>query len=96
MMTEAKTRPIYDNLRELAASRQIRVIEVSEISGKNGMHFHSQGQDWIAINSNLPINEKIRSLGFLLEDAQTREGQASEGSAQVVSLQCPIIDLGIM
>jgi hypothetical protein len=96
MMTEAKNRPIYENLMEIAASRQIRVVEVAETSGKDGMRFHLEGQDWIAINSDLSINEKIRSLGFLLEDAQTGQGQASEGSNRVVTLQCPVTDLGIM
>ena len=96
MMGEARNQPDYEKLMELAATRQIRVIEASETNGKDGMRFRSQGQDWIAINSDLSMNEKIRSLGFLLENAESNEGQESEGSTRVVTLQCPITDLGVM
>lgn len=31
------------------------------------MRFTRDGRDWIAVDRDLPVNEKIRALGFLLE-----------------------------
>jgi len=70
----------YTNLRDLARSRYINVIETSSLDGRSGMRFHDAGRDTIAINSEEPMSEKIRALGFLLEN------YAGEG---IASLRCP-------
>lgn len=70
----------YTNLRDLARSRYIKVIEAKGLDGRSGMRFRDMGEDTIAIGSELPMTEKVRTLGFLLEN------EAGEG---IASLRCP-------
>jgi len=70
----------YTNLKDLARSRYIKVIETSSLKGRSGMRFRSSGNDTIAVNAQMPMSEKIRALGFLLEN---------HGGEGVASLRCP-------
>jgi len=57
----------YQSLRELAESRGIRFVEAQGLDMRKGVRFNKNGDDWIAVDSDLPEKEKIRALGFLLE-----------------------------
>jgi hypothetical protein len=58
----------YTTLRDLARSRNIRYVEARGLDLRKGVRFTKDGQDWIAVDSDLPVNEKIRALGFLLKN----------------------------
>ncbi len=57
----------YTALRDLARSRNIKYVEARGLDTRRGVRFTKDGYDWIAVDSDLPVNEKIRALGFLLE-----------------------------
>lgn len=57
----------YTTLRDLARSRNIKYVEARGLDTRRGVRFTKDGLDWIAVDSDLPVNEKIRALGFLLE-----------------------------
>ncbi|MCE5244557.1 MAG: hypothetical protein ABFD98_06355 [Syntrophobacteraceae bacterium] len=58
----------YEGLIELAKSREITVVEMEDLEGKCGIRFEKNGKKWIAIAAGQPVSEKIRALGFLLEN----------------------------
>jgi len=58
----------YPTLRDLARSRNIRYVEARGLDTRKGVRFSKDGSDWIAVDSDLPVNEKIRTLGYLLEN----------------------------
>ena len=62
-----RSRLDYTTLRDLARSRNITYVEARGLDLRKGVRFTKDGRDWIAVDSDLPVNEKIRALGFLLE-----------------------------
>lgn len=58
----------YAGLCELARSRKIRYVEARGLDTRKGVRFWKDGSDWIAVDSELPASEKIRTLGYLLEN----------------------------
>jgi hypothetical protein len=58
----------YPTLCDLARSRNIRYVEARGLDLRKGVRFSKDGTDWIAVDSSLPVSEKIRALGFLLEN----------------------------
>jgi hypothetical protein len=57
----------YEGLLELAKSSRVKVIEAQGLGQRSGISFNKAGSEWIAIDSSLPLGEKSRVLGFLLE-----------------------------
>ncbi len=57
----------YRTLLDLARSLNVKVVEARGLDTRRGVRFHHDGMEWIALDSDLPVNEKIRTLGFLLE-----------------------------
>jgi hypothetical protein len=57
----------YPTLIDLARSQNIKYVEAHGLDTRRGVRFHKNGSDWIAVDSDLHVNEKIRTLGFLLE-----------------------------
>jgi len=58
----------YTALCDLARSRNIRYVETRGLDTRKGVRFSKDGSDWIAVDSDLPVKEKIRTLGYLLEN----------------------------
>ena len=58
----------YTKLRDLARSRNIMYVEARGLDLRKGVRFTKDGREWIAVDSELPENEKIRALGYLLEN----------------------------
>ncbi len=58
----------YTTLRDLARSRNIKYVEAKGLDTRKGVRFTKDGSEWIAVDSDLPVNEKIRTLGYLLEN----------------------------
>ncbi len=58
----------YQGLCDLAKSRNIKFVEAKGLDLRKGIRFHKDGSEWIAVDIDLPENEKIRTLGFLLEN----------------------------
>ena len=58
----------YQALCDLARSRNIRYVEARGLDTRKGVRFSKDGSDWIAVDSDLPVKEKIRTLGYLLEN----------------------------
>jgi hypothetical protein len=56
----------YTTLLDLARTANFKVVEARGLDTRNGIRFHRNGLDWIAINSDLSIREKTRVLGFLM------------------------------
>ena len=87
----------YRTLIDLASSRNIKFVEASGLDTRRGIRFRRDGSDWIAVDSDLPVEEKIRTLGFLLENdtvtMATKVGIndfSSAGSMMpVLTLCCP-------
>jgi hypothetical protein len=57
----------YQALCDLAKSRNIKCVEARGLDLRKGVRFHKDESEWIAIDIDLPLNEKIRTLGYLLE-----------------------------
>lgn len=66
----------YTMLRDLARSRNITYVEARGLDLRKGVRFTKDGRDWIAVDSDLPVNEKIRALGFLLENEPAAVAEA--------------------
>ena len=66
----------YTTLRDLARSRNITYVEARGLDLRKGIRFAKDGRDWIAVDSDLPVNEKIRALGYLLENEPADIAQA--------------------
>jgi len=58
----------YSALCDLARSRNVRYVEARGLDTRKGVRFSKDGSDWIAVDSDLPVKEKIRTLGYLLEN----------------------------
>lgn len=58
----------YPTLCDLARSRNIRFVEAKGLDTRKGVRFTKDGSEWIAVDSDLPVKEKIRTLGYLLEN----------------------------
>ncbi len=65
---EKASRLDYTALRELVRSRNIKFVEARGLDTRKGVRFKKDGTDWIAIDTDLPVTEKIRALGYLLEN----------------------------
>ncbi len=86
----------YQSFCDLARSRNIKYVEARGLDTRKGIRFHKDGQDWIAVDSDLPVNEKIRTLGYLLENepetiaAQVgiRRGSETSSMTNVLTLCC--------
>ncbi len=66
----------YTTLRDLARSRNITYVEARGLDLRRGVRFSKDGRDWIAVDSDLPVGEKIRALGFLLENEPAAVAEA--------------------
>lgn len=66
----------YTTLQDLARARNVTCIEARGLDLRKGVRFSRDGHDWIAVDSDLPINEKIRTLGFLLENKPAAVAEA--------------------
>lgn len=87
----------YLTLCDLARSRGIRYVEADGLDMRKGMRFWKDGTDWIAVDSSLPVQEKVRALGYLLENEpasvasqvrMTSMLSSSDTMAPVLSLCC--------
>jgi hypothetical protein len=58
----------YQTLTDLARSRNIHCLEAHGLDMRKGVRFHKEGREWIAVDFDLPVSEKIRTVGFLLEN----------------------------
>lgn len=58
----------YVTLQDLARSLNIRYVEAHGLDMRRGIRFKKDGTDWIAVDSSLPVVEKIRTLGYLLNN----------------------------
>lgn len=58
----------YTTLQDLARSRNIKYVEAKGLDTRRGVRFTKDGSDWIAVDSDLSVKEKISALGFLLEN----------------------------
>ncbi len=77
---------------ELARSKNIRVIEAEGLGQKSGLRYQKNGVEWIVLNSSMSENEKMRAMGFLLEENPSFvELDTAKIARQLglISLQCP-------
>jgi len=77
---------------ELAGSKNIRVIEAEGLGEKSGLRYKKNGVEWIVLNSSMSENEKMRAMGFLLEEnPRFIELDTVKIARQLglISLQCP-------
>jgi len=58
----------YTTLRDLARSRNIMYIEARGLDTRRGIRFTKDRLEYIAVDEDLPVKEKIRTLGYLLEN----------------------------
>ncbi|MCU0572970.1 MAG: hypothetical protein MUC41_08260 [Syntrophobacteraceae bacterium] len=92
MMNETTNPMTLRELCELAGSRNIRVIEAEGLGEKSGLRYQKNGVEWIVLNSYMSENEKIRAMGFLMEEnPQFVELDTARIARQLglISLQCP-------
>lgn len=66
METSSLHRMDYRTLVDLARTHAIQVVEARGLDTRNGVRFFKNGREWIALNEDLPIEEKTRALGYLL------------------------------
>jgi hypothetical protein len=79
-------------LLELARSKCIRVIEAEGLGDKSGLRFQKRGVETIVLNSSMSDDEKIRAMGYLLEeDSSAVELDTGKIAEQLglISLRCP-------
>jgi hypothetical protein len=81
----------YQSLRELARSRNITYVEAQGLDTRKGIRFTKDGSDWIAVDSDLSVNEKIRALGYLLENEP--DTAAARVGFKVESSKTPVLTL---
>jgi hypothetical protein len=92
MVHETRNPVDLQGFLELARSKNIRVIEAEGLGEKSGLRFQKRGVETIVINSSMSDDEKIRAMGFLLEeDSSAVELDTGKVAAQLglISLQCP-------
>jgi hypothetical protein len=87
----------YPTLIDLARSQCIKFVEARGLDTRKGIRFRQGDSEWIAVDSDLPVSEKIRALGYLLENKPVSvaakagiRGDFSKGSsmAPVLTLCC--------
>lgn len=85
----------YPTLMDLARSRHIRCVEARGLDTRKGVRFRKDGGDWIAVDSDLPVGEKIRTLGFLLEHepAEMAAKVGVKGDFSAGSFRTPVLTL---
>jgi hypothetical protein len=85
----------YRTLMDLALSKNIRVLEAKGLDMRRGIRFRKDGRDWIAVDSDLPMNEKTRALGFLLKEDPRFTADAVEklGEFGAVGTMTPVLTL---
>ena len=92
MVNETRNPMNLQELFELAKSKNIRVIEAEGLGEKSGLRYQKKGVEWIVLNSSMSENEKIRAMGFLLEEnPEVIELDTAKIARQLglISLQCP-------
>ena len=92
MVHETKKPVDLQELLELARSKNIRVIEAEGLGDKSGLRFQKRGVETIVLNSSMSDNEKVRAMGYLLEeDSSAVELDTGKIAEQLglISLQCP-------
>jgi hypothetical protein len=92
MVNETRNPVDLQELLELARSKNIRVIEAEGLGDKSGLRYRKSGVEWIVLNSSISDSEKIRAMGYLLEeDSSTVEIDTAKIAEQLglISLQCP-------
>jgi hypothetical protein len=58
----------YPMLIDLARSQCIKFVEARGLDTRRGIRFRQGDSEWIAVDSELPVSEKIRTLGYLMEN----------------------------
>ena len=92
MVHETKKPVDLKEFLELARSKNIRVIEAEGLGDKSGLRFQKRGVETIVLNSSMSDNEKVRAMGYLLEeDSSAVELDTGKVAEQLglISLQCP-------
>lgn len=92
MINETRNPMNLQEFLELAGSKNIRVIEAEGLGEKSGLRYQKNGVEWIVLNSSMSENEKMRAMGFLLEEnPRFIELDTVKIARQLglISLQCP-------
>jgi hypothetical protein len=92
MVNETTNPMTLQEFFELARSRNIRVMEAEGLGEKSGLRYQKKGVEWIVLNSSMSEKEKIRAMGFLLEEnPRVIELDTGKIARQLglISLQCP-------
>jgi hypothetical protein len=92
MINETRNPMNLQEFLELAGSKNIRVIEAEGLGEKSGLRYKKNGVEWIVLNSSMSENEKMRAMGFLLEEnPRFIELDTVKIARQLglISLQCP-------
>ena len=92
MVDETRNSVDLQELLELARSKNIRVIEAEGLGDKSGLRFQKRGVETIVLNSSMSDDEKIRAMGYLLEeDPSVAELDTAKVAEQLglISLRCP-------
>lgn len=84
----------YQGLCDLARSRNIRYVEARGLDTRKGIRFRKDGSDWIAVDSDLPVHEKVRALGYLLgNEPAAFAGKIGLQMGHRESLPAPVLTL---
>lgn len=86
----------YTTMLDLARAANFQVVEARGLDTRKGIRFRKGGMDWIALDSDLPVHEKMRTLGHLMdhrmEDVASRFGKSwgsmCDGSSSCVFTLC--------
>ena len=92
MVNETRNPMSLQEFFELAKSKNIQVIEAEGLGEKSGLRYQKNGVEWIVLNSSMSENEKMRAMGFLLEEnPEVIELDTAKIARQLglISLQCP-------
>jgi hypothetical protein len=83
----------YPTLCDLARSRNIRYMEARGLDTRKGIRFTKDGSDWIAVDSDLSVTEKIRTLGYLLENELRTVAEKVGFDKEHISSLTPVLTL---
>lgn len=92
MANETRNPASLQELFALAGSRNIRVVEAEGLGQKSGLRYQKKGVEWIVLNASMSEKEKIRAMGFLLEEnPECIELDTAKIARQLglISLECP-------
>lgn len=86
----------YTTMMDLARAANFKVVEARGLDSRKGIRFRRGGMDWIALDMDLPVHEKMRALGHLMdrktEDVASRFGRPWDslcaGSSSCVFTLC--------